>query len=59
MLDETIEELTKILIKMHFKDKEEKEVEYIKIKRTDLVRFSIKLIKFIKQFELTNTKEEL
>jgi len=51
MLDETIEELTKILIKTDFKIKKEKENEYIKIKRTDLVRFCIKIIKLVREVE--------
>ena len=49
MLDETIEELTKILIKTDFEIKENKKSEYIKIKRTDLVRFCIKIIKLIRK----------
>lgn len=49
MLDETIEELTKILIKTDFEIKDNKKTEYIKIKRTDLVRFCIKLVKLVRK----------
>lgn len=51
MLNETIEELTKILIKTDFEIKENKKSEYIKIKRTDLVRFCIKIFKFVRKIK--------
>ena len=47
MIDETIEELTKLLIKQDFKDKAEG-VEYLKISKVNLIRFCVKLLKKIK-----------
>lgn len=56
MLDETIEELTRILIKMDFENKEKNQTEYIKIKRTDLVRFCIKLVKLVRKVKYMEDK---
>lgn len=49
MLDDTVLELTKLLIKQDLKDKSEG-VEYIKISKVDLINFVIRIIKFIKKF---------
>ena len=48
MLDIAIEELTELLIKQDFKDKKENNTEIITIKKTDLIKVSIKLLKIIK-----------
>lgn len=47
MNDIVIEELTKMLIKEDFENKENK--NYYKITKEDLIRFSIKLIKTIER----------
>ena len=46
-MDDVLEELTRILIKQDFKDKEAG-VEYIKISKVNLIRLCIKLVKLIK-----------
>ena len=46
--DIVIEELTKMLIKEDFENKENK--NYYKITKEDLIRFSIKLMKVIEKF---------
>lgn len=51
MLDESIEELTKLMIKEDFKIKESNHETIIKISKKDLIKFCIKLIKLIKQME--------
>lgn len=51
MLDESIEELTKLMIKEDFKIKESNRETVIKISKKDLIKFCIKLIKLIKQME--------
>lgn len=43
MLDDVLEELTKLLIKENF----DKDKKYLKITKEELVRFCIKLIKLI------------
>ena len=48
MLDIAIEELTELLIKQDFKDKKENNTEIITIKKIDLIKVSIKLLKIIK-----------
>ena len=47
MLDDTIEELTKLLIKEEFGGKE----TIIKMNKKDLIRFCIKLVKLIIKIE--------
>lgn len=47
MLDDEIEELTKLLIKEQFKG----EQTIIKMTKKDLIKFCINLIKFIKEVE--------
>lgn len=47
-MDEALEELTRILIKQDFKDKEAGKVECIKISKVNLIRLCIKLVKLIK-----------
>ena len=49
MLDETIEVLTELMIKEDFKNKKENKVTFIHIKKIDLYRFCIKLIKLIQR----------
>lgn len=48
MINDTIEELTKILIKQDLKDKEMGSVEYINISKVDLIKICIKVVKMIK-----------
>lgn len=48
MIEATIEELTKILIKQDLKDKEKGSVEYINISKVDLIKICIKVVKMIK-----------
>lgn len=51
MLEESIEELTKLMIKEDFKIKESNQETIIKISKKDLIKFCIKLIKLIKNVE--------
>ena len=48
ILEEAVEELTKILIKQDLKDKSEGK-EYIKISKVDLMKIIIKLLKFLQK----------
>ena len=47
-MEESIEELTKILIKEYVKEKDNG-IEYIKISKTNLIKFCIRLLKYIKK----------
>lgn len=49
LLEDSIEELTKILIKEDIKSKSSKE-EYLTISKTNLIKFCIKLLKEIKKY---------
>ncbi len=49
MIDEAIEEITKMLIKQDIKDKQQKNIETITITKVGLYKFSIKLLKVIKK----------
>ena len=48
MINDTIEELTKILIKQDLKDKEMGSVECLNISKVDLIKICIKVVKMIK-----------
>jgi len=48
MLDVAINELTKILIKQDFKDKKENNIEIVTIKKVDLIKMCIEMLKLIK-----------
>lgn len=50
MIEETIEELTKLLIKQDLKDKKDG-VEYIKIPKIQVIKENVKLLKFINNFK--------
>ncbi len=49
-VDEIVEELTKMLIKQDFKDKE-KGIEYIKIPKIQIIKQNIKLLKYLQNFK--------
>lgn len=49
MIDIAIEELTRLLIKQDFKDKKSNKEEYVKIKKTELIKLCIKLLKLIER----------
>lgn len=51
MLEDSIEILTKQMIEEIFKSKEENKEIVIKMTKTDLYKFCIKLIKLIKEIE--------
>lgn len=51
MLEESIEELTKLMIREDFKIKESNQETIIKISKKDLIKFCIKLVKLIKNVE--------
>ncbi len=51
MLDDTIELLTKQMIEQEFKDRELEKVQMITLSKVNLYKFSIKLVKLIKQTE--------
>lgn len=46
-LDEVIQIITELKIKHHFKEKEQGEEEFMRIKRNDLYSFSIKVLRMI------------
>lgn len=48
-IDKSIEKLTELVIREDFKEKETKRITYIKGKKTDLIKFCIKLLKEIKE----------
>lgn len=50
-LDDTIELLTKQMLEDVFKEKKENKQELIKMSKTDLYKFCIKLVKLIQQIE--------
>lgn len=49
MLEEAIKELTKLLIKQDFAEKEVGKSEYITIKKNDLIKLCIDLLKLIER----------
>ena len=49
MIDIAIEEITKMLIKQDIKDKQQGNEEMVKMRKVDLYKFSIKLLKEIKK----------
>lgn len=48
MIDEAIEELTRLLIQQDFEDKKNKKEEILCIKKKDLFKICIKMLKIIK-----------
>ena len=55
MLDEAIKELKRIAVKADSEVKNGKRKEYVRIKRVDLIRFCLKLVRLLKHF---NKSEE-
>lgn len=51
MLDDTIELLTKQMLEDLFNQKENNKTEIIKMSKTDLYKFCIKLVKLIQRVE--------
>ena len=49
VIDDGIVELTKMLIKQDIKDKETS-IEYVTIRKTDLIKHSIDLLKLLKKY---------
>lgn len=49
MIDEAIEEITKMLIEQDIKEKNSNSVEIIKMKKIDLYKHCIKLLKVVKK----------
>ena len=49
MIDVAIEKITEMLIEQDFKDKKNKSIEMITLKKVDFYKFSIKLLKLIKK----------
>ena len=51
MLDDTIEILTKQMLEDLFNQKENNKIEMVKMSKTDLYKFCIKLVKLIQSVE--------